>query len=244
MSNRGTPIIINASIYSTNDANIVVNGLDQNTILITLEEDGSIFNLMSNNIVKATILLPPPQVPIALIDGNVNSAVEMYMQHLGSPVVREFINTLIYVLYNSKNILIYSPITELTQFVESNLYGFLANNYGLIVGGPNNQFDYNPDYQWFIDSSLYLSGYLSPTEFAEYYPEDIPVDMEVINKLIYETGHTEIPGIENCITAEQANVLYQNFARTFIHDVHNDKRSICTFIQKRVIPESIGFGGL
>ena len=77
-----------------------LRAFNNNCFVITLEEQGSIFNLTLPNFTKGTILLPPPSAEIAAIDGDEHGFTEFfseqsydvaYIKHFCTKTITEYI---------------------------------------------------------------------------------------------------------------------------------------------------------
>jgi hypothetical protein len=160
-----------------------------NTIIVDMDEDNNLYNL--NNIVKGTLLLPPPQAMMAESDGNEMAYDEIYIEHLMSPKIREFISTLISCLYKGFNVLFYLPDSGYDNTRVKFTY-HLFNLYGVHPGIPESN---NPRLgDWYCDMNripmwldmIYLNGVISPYEFLVRFPLECIISEKAIEKLLLE----------------------------------------------------------
>lgn len=105
--------------------------LNNNCFVITLEEQGSIFNLQLPNFTKGTILLPPPTAEIAAIDGDENKFTQLYFIHLCDLSSLEFLSLIFYTAYYSMPVLLYVPTDS--AYVIKFIIDFISFNFGFKI---------------------------------------------------------------------------------------------------------------
>lgn len=208
--------MLKGTMYITDDKDICINSINNPaSILLTLEEGNSIFNLSNNNITKATILLPPPDVSIMAVDGNAELCTNTYYAYLHLPHVSEFIATIMMVLYRGGNIIIYYPKDEFSELFSGLLTNFFMITYGIMIGNRGIEYRYDPSFEPINLSTLYSNGFLSPNDFLKEYPVGVPISNELINKLINELGitidETKYTTVEQMFV-ELGNIVYKMVA--------------------------------
>lgn len=125
-----------------------LRAFNNNCFVVTLEEEGSIFNLQLPNFTKGTILLPPPSAEIAAIDGDEHRFTEIYYSHLSDLSALEFMSLLLYTSYYSMPILLYVP-TDLL-YVAKFLVDFINFNFAIGVS--------NDCVEVLLDTTRYREG--------------------------------------------------------------------------------------
>ena len=161
-----------------------------NTVIIDMDEDNEkTFNL--NNIIKGTLLLPPPQAMMAESDGNEMAYDDIYMNHLMSPKIQEFVSTLISCLYQGMNVLFYLPDNGYDNTRKKFAF-HLFNLYGVHPGIPNARIPRERD--WYCDMNripmwldmIYLNNIISPYEFLIRFPLECIISEKSIEKLLLD----------------------------------------------------------
>lgn len=171
------------SIYVTTDINVVRQMMTTNKIVIIGEPDQAL--VQSTNALVASVLMPPYHCMMARMDGDMQSFVMAYNNHLSSIECSNFIAALLRAIYNGTNILLYSTQDEFSLYFEQ-LYNYLVMNYGVFIGTPNQQFSFNPEFTWRVCTSLYMYELFTVEEFFINYPAGIQIPDDIIAKLVYE----------------------------------------------------------
>lgn len=173
----------------TTDLNRVSSSCGEK-ILVLGEYDLSIPN-KTNDIMTASILLPPYECTALQLDGNLAEFEHLYTQYLNSPDIRRYFSILFVGLLNGYNFLIYLGNDEAQLPFFGILLNFLNSYYGIIPAtiGPNGfipfQFNYNNPH---ILENLYEFDHITPNFMLTYYPINLTIPDYVANKLAVDYG--------------------------------------------------------
>lgn len=180
--------MLNGSMFIIDD---IMNANLFNTIIVDLNEDTDL-EYKHEYIIKGTLLLPPVQAMIAESDGNEKLYDEIYINHLLSPKIRDFIGVLIACMYH-KGMQILFYLSELGyNNTETKFADFMYKLYGIHPGIPTNN---NPkDGNFYCDPKcvpmwlgmMYMNNFVNPYEFLQKYPIDAFIPEHIMTKLINE----------------------------------------------------------
>ena len=165
--------------------NDLISSMQSNTKIIVLEEETNL-PLNHPNVINGSCLLPPIEALIAEVDGNKPLFESIYNDYLNSPFVFEFMSAIITALHNSINIILYYPGLN-GNIIIQNLLGFIYQRYGIGIGviGYSNT-TLNPNYSSLWISYMYITNGISGMEFLYYYPENIKIEDNIIDKIILD----------------------------------------------------------
>ncbi len=178
------------TLYLTYDLNMcIANSGVRRTVIVS--EDPVANNLP--NVVGGSILMPPYEAMMQLIDGNIQEFNKLYHEYLASPVPDKMIVLLIQALEQGINLLLYldkdAEKTFATTLMEHFFYA-----YGIIIGTPTNQFSYDIAYDEILVSKMYIYGNISVEEFFVRYPQSAYIqDPVIVSKLIYDVHPNMAP---------------------------------------------------
>lgn len=171
------------SISITTDFNTVQNMLGTHRVVIIGEPDPQLVQM--TNAVVGSILLPPYNAMMALMDNDYNNFNMIYYNHLSQQECLSFIAVLIKSAIQGTNLLLYMKPDEYEMYYKPfELY--MINNFGIQIGNEYNQFMYNQNYNHIILSVLYLNDLITVPELFNIYPQGIQFDDNVTMKLINE----------------------------------------------------------
>ena len=165
-----------------------------NTKVISLDEDNSYRELAPNlnpNVLLATIMLPPAEVLWAETDGDEYKFSELYLAHLSSLEITDFIMTLIAFVNRGGNIVIFLPefepnIQTCSRSVQF-LYNFFWQAYGIHLGTSElDQFSFDVSCMPMYAIMLYERGLIDPYNFLIYYPPLATISTDMYMKLIID----------------------------------------------------------
>lgn len=138
------------------------------------------------NILMASILLPPYEVMSAEIDGLADRANQLYIGYLMTKEPDVFISAVFTALVKGIPVGVYVPEDELELGFVRCLMEYIFNVFGIMIAGGSVRFSYNNTFDHINVCKMYLYDLISCSEFFKLYPDEIPIDMTVINKLVYE----------------------------------------------------------
>lgn len=187
-------MLLKAPIFYTKNPEVVKQALASGTFVVSLEEGSSMFPIEQiPNMTKGTILLPPDELNVLLIDGNEQEFVMNYYVYLNSPVVSEFMALLLYMSYTGMTVTIFDTPKDFDYYANP-LLGFLFATFGFITGteqmAPNMEPTPYKDCQAL--SLLYVSNLIDINAFMNEIPNVDRVQdfllMNAVNKAIVEMG--------------------------------------------------------
>lgn len=181
--------IIKGDISITDNLNFINDLLlspQPNVKIIVLEEETNL-PLNHPNVINGSCLLPPIEALIAEADGDKPLFDALYNDYLNTPFVYEFMCAILLALHNGTSIIMYYPVLNSGNVIIQNLLGFIYQKYGIGLGVIGyNRTTFNPNYIPLWDSAMYMLNGISAMEFLYYYPENIRIDDDVINKILIE----------------------------------------------------------
>ena len=157
--------------------------------IISLSEENDL-GIDPRLIISGSILLPPVDAVIAEIDGNEEKYNMIYSAHLSSPVVKEYMSSILAYLYKGGKIVLYYPNTEYNNTMKKMLY-FIMVMYGIHIGIINDPdidnascyFDANLEYIQ-LDLIYFYTGIIDWREYLYYYPINYPISDQIMNILL------------------------------------------------------------
>lgn len=184
-------MILKGNILITADKNIIyqtLNTMPDVRIINLAEEDN--LGIDPRCYVSGTILLPPIDALIAEIDGDEQKYDMIYYNHLVSPIIQEYMSSIIAFLYKGGKLLLYFPNDEYNNTMIKLLYNIMMI-YGIhigILGDPNYDnascyFDAN--LEWYqLDLIYFYTGIMNWQEYLYYYPLNCPINDNMLNLLM------------------------------------------------------------
>lgn len=190
--------MLTGTMYFTTDINIINNSLNAtNVCILDLNEMGSILDPNHPKVIPATLLLPPPDALLAEIDGNLDLFQSIYLQHLFSDDVIEFIAViLLYLLKSGHVILFISQIPEDSVWLNTLLNYFKLNN-GIQIGlSLEVPYFYDIRFNSTNSNILYLCNCINANEYLMYDDPNVLIPPETLSKLMYELQPLIDPGVD------------------------------------------------
>lgn len=180
-------MLLRGNMYITSDKNIIYETLNMrpDVKVINLDEDNSL-NIDKNTIIQGTILLPPVEAKIAEVDGNEQKYDMIYVNHLTSDKIADYMSSIMAFSYMGGSILFYLP--DEYNNTKYKLLGFLYNLYGIHVGVINDKTQNNAMYYSDINCEpmqlnmiFQNTGIMSWREYLLRYP----INMEIPESILY-----------------------------------------------------------
>ena len=208
-----------AGIYITCDPQLVFNAPYVNQRVIAITESGPELNIFPQGLVNmGTVLTPNPEAMAAELDGEYEVSDMIYREYLSGNVQDRFIVLMLAALYKGTNILLYIPKDEYTGLTFKNvLLDHIFRMYGVVIGTPEVEFNFNPNYFPVILSKFYTYDYIDLNEFVLRYPEDIQLSSDVVTKMTMD--------IRPMITSTDPAV-YHNYFIEYIKNCHRANRPL------------------
>lgn len=175
--------MLKGSIYITYDMNLCLANLNTcKTIVIADEVD--MYNIPGK--IGGSLLMPPYQALMAVIDGDEERFRNEYLQYLSSdPTVNKFINIILQALLAGTNIIFLIDKEGPTKF-DMVLKEYFMAVFGIILGDGSTQFQYNINYIPVILNKLYTEDDISPENYLKTFPIEIPFDPFILRKLSFD----------------------------------------------------------
>ena len=182
-------MILKGTIYLTDREEVVYNAPRNNTIIVSLDEDGALIN--DESILVGTCLLPPIESKIAEADGDEQKYNYYYEAHLNESFQQEFMAALISYLYKGGNLLLFLP--EMDNYTKEKLLFFIYKVFGIHIGV---LYDPNPmNATCYYDQTcipiwlnlMYTVDVLNAFEYLALYPLDAQFNNTfIMEKLIFQ----------------------------------------------------------
>lgn len=178
-------MILKGTIYITHDINLSLSNLNMcKTIVIADEPDDPQYNIPGK--IGGSLLLPPYEAMAYLVDDDMNSFRQEYLNYLKMNYsVDKFINIIIQALIGGTNI-IFLLDKEITNDIEVVLKDFFVMEYGIILGTSTNSFAFDISYTPFILNKLYAEDGIHNKMYLTMFPQEIKFDQFILQKLMYD----------------------------------------------------------
>lgn len=176
--------MLKGTIYIANDINFCMANLNTcKTIAIVDEPD--IINIPGK--IGASVLIPPYEALAAIIDDDEYKFKYEYYRYLDTNItVCKFIDIILQALIVGTN-MIFLVDKEGPDFI-STLRDYFISNFGIYIGDPVNNFQYNQLYMPNIYNRLYANDSIDKEYYLKLFPQEIPFDPYILGKLMYEYG--------------------------------------------------------
>lgn len=174
--------MLKGTIYITYDINLCLANIN-NCKTIVIADEPDLFNIPGK--VGGSLLLPPYEALVAIIDGDEEKFRYEYMRYLMTDVtVNKFINILLQALIAGTNMIFLidkdGPKFDLV------LREFFMTYFGIVLGTGSQQFVFNPGFIPAILNRLYIDDDISVDYYLQLFPQEIPFDPFIISKMAYD----------------------------------------------------------
>lgn len=173
------------SIYVTTDINVAIQASCASKIIIM--GDPNVAAQQIPNAIIGTTFVPPYQVMISYLDGNIQGFVQQYTSYLTSPEVMSYIANILMALRKGVNIMIYLNIDEFGMYFGT-FSQFIYSAFGITIGSNNTPFGFLnlPQYKNETLSLLYLNDLITAKELFMEFDQTMFFSDFVIMKLCEE----------------------------------------------------------
>lgn len=211
--------MFSAGIYITCDPQIVFNAQYVNQRVIAITESVPELSIFPPGLVNlGTILCPNVETMAAELDGEYEVSDMMYREYLTGLVQDQFIVLMLAAIYKGTNVLLYMPRDEYTGLTFKNvLLDHVFKMYGVVIGTPEVQFGFDPNFLPIILSKFYLYDYISLDEFVMKYPENMGLNKDVVYKMTND--------IKPVIMSSDFNVFHDYFVN-YIRNCHQANKPL------------------
>lgn len=185
--------LINGSMSVVYDMNMAVNALQNGCKVIYLGDPmGCNDPNILNNFIMGAVFLPRVEYMQELVSGQNEAFANHYTNQLYSdPNITEFLKTIILVLHQGMNIIIYIPEESLGFGFHNITFNVIFNMCGIHPQmNQNDQFFIDPTYTQMIAEILYCSNFLSLEQFIGALPLEVFTDNQLFHNMITKIfGH-------------------------------------------------------
>ena len=164
---------------------------NSNVKVISVEEVPSI-DVNLPNVIGGAFLLPPIDAMMAAANDDEYSFRQLYIEHLNTPPVMDFISIMLSALYKNISLVLFYPEDDLN--LKSYMLDIFFKMFGVAIGEIGSrqcQYDVTAAPIWF--ESLLAIGTIDSMEFLYLYPEEAIIPDRLIYNLITAiapTGNT------------------------------------------------------
>ena len=161
----------------------IVNSPPTNNVKIISMEDVPSIDINLPNVIGGAFLLPPIDAMMAASNGDEAMFDQIYVDHLNSPTVVEFISLIMTVLYRGTSLILFYPEDDLN--LKGKILDIFWKRYGIMIGEIGTrqcQYDISCTPIWL--ESIFNTGTMDPFDLLYLYPEDALIQDRLIYKLI------------------------------------------------------------
>lgn len=190
-------------------------------IIFIGEPDQNLLN--ATNGIPASLFIPPYEIIVDEVDGNIECFVTKYIGYLFNSECSEYIALIIRALYDGTNILLYISKDESEMWYSKVLCDFLKSQYGITVSYLSIPATFNENYSSVVCDFLYSFDLMSTDEFFMNYPADVSISPVNIAKLVSQL---------NPYVQERTMESYIAYFNTFKQTIkQNNNRYLTNLIQ-------------
>ena len=200
--------MLKGGMYITCDKNDVIGAACYNSRVIAIAETlNDIPN--SDTVTLGAVLQPPYDAVCAELDNDIPQFTALYRKYLYGNVQDRFIVLILAAMYKGYNIIVYIPKDEYEMHFKNVLQEHLLLVYGIVCGYRNRKFLYDSRFDTILLTKFYLYDYIDSKTFLMEYPINVELDINVVNKLVYEFN----PYVK-VQTPETYNFYFMNYIRS------------------------------
>lgn len=169
------------------------------TLIFSLDEVDHSLEKDYYRAIQATVLLPPPSAIFAEIDGDSEKFVTEYREYLSSIVPTDFIVTILKLLHDGIDGILYIPSFNEESVWVNVLLSYLFETYGIKLGTSSTDgFLFDRRYKFKIAEDLFMRNYITALEYvAETYGNTYHtyIPETLVDKVYYEIRQFIPPGM-------------------------------------------------
>lgn len=177
-------MILSGDIRITDNVDELKSLMFTHRVIFIGEPDDNLLKM--TNGIPASLFIPPYEIIIDEMDGNIEVFVNKYMGYLFSRECSQYIALIIRALYDGINILLYLSKEESEMMYSKILCDLLKSQYGITVSYLLTPAIFNENYSNVICDFLYSFDLMSTDEFFINYPANISISPINITKLVAE----------------------------------------------------------
>ncbi|MCK9198844.1 MAG: hypothetical protein M0P49_04505 [Bacilli bacterium] len=175
-------MLLNGDIRITDNADELKSLMFTHRIIFIGEPEFCLVEM--TNGIPASLFIPPYEIIMDEMDGNMESFIKKYTAYLFSRECSEYIALIIRALYDGTNILLYLSKDESEMWYSKTLCDFLKNQYGITISYLSMPAIFNENYSNIVCDFLYSFDLMSIDEFFINYPDNISISPVNIAKLV------------------------------------------------------------
>lgn len=187
-------IAMPGSLYLTDNKDLICKSITdpmkiQKSMALSMDEQSSeLENMFPGYVMKATILLPPPSAVFREIDGDYRGFIDEYVGWLNSEMVVDYISSILLMIYQGINTMIYIPSFSEDSVWVNTLLEYFEKTYGLHIGtSAENGFRYDNAYDAGVLNTMYYRNCINELQYLAGLPpyyNDIPP--QIWSKLTFD----------------------------------------------------------
>lgn len=183
------------TIYVVYDQNIIINNINKAKIILVMDSP-EYCGINIPGAVGGSILMPSGDMLEVLIEGDQNRFEYLYMNYLSNGVPDKFISVILTAILSGTNIIFF--MDKESKIYEDVLRTFIANQYGILIGGPNIQFSTNSNRFPYTLNKLYCENYIDANMYLNLLPPNIKLESipAALSKLVSEIGIYDVEYLE------------------------------------------------
>lgn len=192
-------MVVKGEFFVSSDVNAVNSAILSNNskILVLSESDCGIYK-NHNNVLGATILLPPYESICFLLNGDIANSSNIYYSYLSSKEPDSFLTAVFAALFKGQNIVLFVGPDEQNVGIIPILLEYLKNTFGIHI--TQNGTGYDDRFDYINLTKLYLNDYISVNDFLLLYPLNMNILEISLQKLMMDVNpFIEVRTVESCL---------------------------------------------
>lgn len=180
-------MIANGTLFITNDMNLAVSSVNQNTKILMLTESVE-YDHNAPDLISGVCLLPPPMAKIAENDGDAQRFYGIYTEYLLSDVPVDFFAIILSYLYKGGNFVLYTE-SDLSEPWVSALLNHILMYYGITTATAANPPGYDMNFNNSNANIVYNSRNMDWKQYLlEFDTTKARIPDHLLEKLYYDSG--------------------------------------------------------
>lgn len=192
-------------ISITANPNILSNAICSGTKIVAMKDNLNTNEYFGVEPIQASLLLPPYESIAAFLEGDIESARNIYFSYLSQKEQDMYICALIAASMKGINILIYTDIDMYEMKFAQLFYEYMVMTFGVaMISEEQPMFMYDPAFTSVNLGKLYFYDFITSEVFFILYPAVEPLPMSIIPKLVIEIN----PYVVNNTEVDYYNYFY------------------------------------
>lgn len=187
------------------DPNILSNAICSGTKIVAMKDNVDTNEYFGIDPIQASLLLPPYEAVASFLEGDIETARNIYFAYLDQKEQDMYICALIAASMKGINILIYTDTDMYEMKFAQLFYEYMVTAFGVaMISEDQPVFMYDPMFTTVNVSKLYFYDFITSEVFFMLYPQGEPLLMTVIPKLAIEIN----PFINSNLDVDYYNYFY------------------------------------